>query len=76
MADNGLTPSSLQGAVLAKLLDSLGISKYLTEDGCNHDEYPYKDSVDGWTKGNVGLFKTTCKISTNIISFMRLSKYE
>lgn len=53
MKDNGLTASTLQGAILAKLLDSLGVSKYLTEHGCSHDEYPYKDSVDGWSKGNL-----------------------
>ena len=53
MEDHGLTSSTLQGAVLAKLLDFLGISKYLTENGCSHVNYPYKDSVDGWTKGNL-----------------------
>lgn len=54
MAKNGYTPTTLlAGAVLAKLVDTLGLTKYLDGDGCSHSKYPFvgADPQTGWNKG-------------------------
>ena len=52
MRDQGYTPTTIiAGIVIVKLIDTLGLDKYLDGDGCDQSKRPFDTAVNGWNKG-------------------------
>lgn len=62
MQAQGYSPGTvIAGVLLAKLVDVLGLDKYLDGDGCYHTKDPFalSDVNSGWNKGKVSRRKNT-----------------
>lgn len=49
-AENSII-GEVEGLLLTKLIEKLGISTYLEEKQCSRTLPPYLSSTDGWTNG-------------------------